>query len=412
MPKQIKMNQEALRCLLCKKPKCSLQGCPVHTAVPEAMALYREGRLEEAGKLLFGRNPLSAVTSRVCDWKQFCYGACILNVKQAPVKWYEIEQEVSGQYLDKVSLDEENTLLKGKRFAIVGAGPAGIAAAVWLRRSGGEVHLFDSNPRIGGVLRYGIPPFRLDRALVDKYESLLASGGVVFHGSTEIGKELTVKDLSEQFDAVIIAAGAEKPSTLRIPGEERAIQALPYLKDSSAFSIGKKVIVIGGGNVAMDACRTAARNGAETWVYYRKTFENMPANPLEVEEAKDDGVQFRVFQAPVEIRDGGVVFRDCENVSDPQTGKIVTRIIDGTDHFVECDSLITAISEKPDFTLLQGSGAVFGEDGWPVLGEDGLLGGLDNVYIAGDFASGPKTVVEAVATARKSVDAILAHCSK
>lgn len=406
------MNQEALRCLLCKKPKCSLQGCPVHTAVPEAMALYREGRLEEAGKLLFERNPLSAVTSRVCDWKQFCYGACILNVKQAPVKWYEIEQEVSGQYLDKVSLDEENTLLKGKRFAIVGAGPAGIAAAVWLRRSGGEVHLFDANPRIGGVLRYGIPPFRLDRALVDKYESLFASGGVVFHGSTEIGKELTVKDLSEQFDAVIIAAGAEKPSTLRIPGEERAIQALPYLKDSSAFSLGKKVIVIGGGNVAMDACRTAARNGAETWVYYRKTFENMPANPLEVEEAKEDGVQFRVFQAPVEIRDGGVVFRDCENVSDPQTGKIVTRIIDGTDHFVECDSLITAISEKPDFSILNGSGAVFGEDGWPSRGEDGLLGGLDNVYIAGDFASGPKTVVEAVATARKSVDAILARCSK
>lgn len=412
MPKQIKMNQEALRCLLCKKPKCSLQGCPVHTAVPEAMALYREGRLEEAGKLLFERNPLSAVTSRVCDWKQFCFGACILNVKQAPVKWYEIEQEVSGQYLDKVSLDEENTLLKGKRFAIVGAGPAGIAAAVWLRRSGGEVHLFDANPRIGGVLRYGIPPFRLDRALVDKYESLLASGGVVFHGGCEIGKELTVKDLSEQFDAVIIAAGAEKPSTLRISGEERAIQALPYLKDSSAFSLGKKVIVIGGGNVAMDACRTAARNGAETWVYYRKTFENMPANPLEVEEAKEDGVQFRVFQAPVEIRDGGVVFRDCENVTDPQTGKIVTRIIEGTDHFVECDSLITAISEKPDFTLLQGSGAVFGEDGWPVLGEDGLVGGLDNVYSAGDFASGPKTVVEAVATARKSVDAILARCSK
>lgn len=406
------MNQEALRCLLCKKPKCSLQGCPVHTAVPEAMALYREGRLEEAGKLLFERNPLSAVSSRVCDWKQFCYGACILNVKQAPVKWYEIEQEVSGQYLDKVSLDEENTLLKGKRFAIVGAGPAGIAAAVWLRRSGGEVHLFDANPRIGGVLRYGIPSFRLDRTLVDKYETILLSGGVVFHGGCEIGKDLTIKDLSEKFDAVVIGAGAEKPSTLRIPGEEKAIQALPYLKEPSAFNLGKKVIVIGGGNVAMDACRTAARNGAETWVYYRKTFENMPANPLEVEEAKEDGVQFRVFQAPVEVRDGGVVFRDCENVTDPQSGRLVTRILDGTDHFVECDSLITAISEKPDFTLLQGSGAIFGENGWPVLGEDGLVGGLDNVYSAGDFASGPKTVVEAVASVRRSVDAIIAKHSE
>lgn len=405
--KRRSMNPEALRCLLCKKPKCSLQGCPVHTEVPEAMALYREGRLEEAGKLLFDRNPLSAVTSRVCDWKQFCYGACILNVKQVPVKWYEIEQEISSAYLDKVSLKAENDRLSGRRFALVGAGPVGIAASVWLRSAGAEVHLYDSNPRIGGVLRYGIPSFRLDKALVDKYEKILLEGGVVFHGGVAIGKDLPLKELAESFDAVILGAGAEKPSRLRIPGEERALEALPYLKNPEAYSLGRKVIVIGGGNVAMDACRTAVRSGAETWVYYRKTFENMPANPLEVEEAKADGVRFKLFQAPVEVREGGVVFCDCENVTDPLSGKVVTKILEGTEHFVPCDTLITAISEKPDFSLYNGIEAEFGPDAWPVLDADGRVHGPENVYSAGDFATGPKTVVEAVASARRSIDSIL-----
>ena len=247
---------------------------------------------------------------------------------------------------------------------------------------------------------------------MDRFEEILLDGGVVFHGGTEIGKGLTLNDLSEEFDAVILGIGAEKPAALRIPGEERAIQALPYLKNPGNYALGRKVIVIGGGNVAMDACRTAVRSGAETWVYYGKTFENMPANPLEVEEAKADGVRFKVFQAPVELREGGVVFRDCENVTDPESGKLLTRILDGTDHFVECDTLITAISEKPDFSIYEGTKADFGSDGWPLLGEDGLVCGLGNVYGAGDFALGPKTVVEAVASARRCIDAILDKYSR
>ena len=383
------MNPEASRCLLCKRPKCALEGCPVHTPIPECMLLYRQDRLDEAGELLFRNNPMTAVTSLVCDWKQFCYGHCVLNVKQMPVKWYEIEQEISGRYLESVRLERRSQEFAGRRIAIVGAGPAGISAAVWLYEAGAEVVLYDANPRMGGVLRYGIPAFRLDKKYCDAYEKMLSDAGVEFRGDVELGKDVSLKELSASYDAVLLAAGAEKPATLNIPGEEHSVQALPFLKDPSAYQLGKKVIVIGGGNVAMDACRTAVRQGAETWVYYRKTFENMPANPMEVEEAKADGVQFKVFQAPVEVKDGGVVFRDCENVVPEDGGRVVTRIIEGTDHFVECDTLLVAISEKPD----------------PELQE--AAEGLKNVYKAGDFLTGPATVVEAVASARAAVNEMM-----
>ena len=405
------MNNEALRCLLCKKPKCSMQGCPVHTPIPECMLMYRQGKLDDAGELLLRNNPLTAVTSQVCDWKQFCYGHCVLNVKKVPVRWYEIEQEISTAYLFKYRLERRSRELEGKRVALVGAGPVGIAAAFWLYEAGADVTLLDANPRMGGVLRYGIPAFRLDKKYVDAYEEMFARAGIVFQGGVELGKDLSLSDLSARYDAVLIGAGAEKPATLNIPGEERSVQALSFLKDPSAFALGRKVIVVGGGNVAMDACRTAQRLGAETWVYYRKTFENMPANPLEVEEAKADGVQFRVFQAPIEVRDGAVIFRDCQNETDPETGKLVTKILDGTDHEVPCDVLMPAISEKPDFGILAGAPWQHNVWKWPFTDEGGRMSfqdsGKANVFVAGDFTLGPKTVVEAIGSARAAADGIL-----
>ena len=406
-------NNEALRCLLCKKPKCSLQGCPVHTPIPECMQLYREDKLDEAGKILFDNNPLSAITSRVCDWRQFCFGNCILNVKKIPVRWYEIEQEISDAYLFSVTLKRESDLLSGKRVALVGAGPVGIVAAIWLYRLGAEISIADANPRIGGVLRYGIPGFRLDKKYVNAYERLLLGAGIEFQGGIEVGRDIELARVAARYDAVLLGTGAEKAALLNIPGEGKGLQALPFLKNPSAFDLGRKVIVIGGGNVAMDASRTAVRHGAETWIYYRKDYGNMPANPIEVEEAMRDGVHFRVFQAPVEVRTGSVVFCDCENVTDPATGKVRTRIIEGTEHEVECDTLLSAISEKPDFSVFNGCEPVLDEKGDLVVDENGLasIQGIDNVYVAGDFLFGPKTVVEAVASARKAVDAIIARFS-
>ena len=406
-------NNEALRCLLCKKPKCSLLGCPVHTPIPQCMQLYREDKLDEAGKILFDNNPLSAITSRVCDWRQFCFGNCILNVKKIPVRWYEIEQEISDAYLFSVTLKRESDILAGKRVALIGAGPVGIVAAIWLYRLGAEVSIADSNPRIGGVLRYGIPGFRLDKKYVNAYERLLLGAGIEFQGGIEVGRDIELARVAARYDAVLIGTGAEKAALLNIPGEGKGLQALPFLKNPEAFDLGKRVIVIGGGNVAMDASRTAVRHGAETWIYYRKDYGNMPANPIEVEEAMRDGVHFRVFQAPVEVRTGSVVFCDCENVTDPETGKVRTRIIEGTEHEVECDTLLSAISEKPDFSVFNGCVPLLNEKGDLIVNEDGLAGieGIDNVYVAGDFLFGPKTVVEAVASARKAVDAIIARFS-
>ena len=391
--------------MLCKKPKCSLQGCPVHTPVPECMALYRADKLDEAGAILFQNNPLSAITSQVCDWRQFCYGNCVLNVKKIPVRWYEIEQEISDRYLFQHRLVRVSDELKGRRIALVGTGPVGLASAVWLYQAGAEITLYDANLRLGGVLRYGIPGFRLNKKYVDVYESMFFLAGMLFRGGVKVGRDISLAELSASYDAVLVGAGAEKPATLNIPGEERSVQALPFLKDPSAFKMGPKVIVIGGGNVAMDACRMARSLGYETWVYYRKTFENMPANPGEVEAAQYEGVRFKLFQAPVELKEDGVVFRDCVNDMDAN-GNIITRILDDTDHFVPCDTLITAISERPDYDMLKGLPVKMDASGKPVWNEGQKLEGLPNVWVAGDFCLGATTVVEAVASARIAVENI------
>ena len=387
------MNPEAQRCLLCKKARCS-EACPVRTDVPAAMQLYREGKMTEAARLLFDNNPFSAITARVCDWKQFCSGHCILNLRGEPVRWYEIEQEISAAWLSEVR-PEVPAADTGRKVAIVGAGPAGITAALRLRQCGHAVDLFDAFPLPGGVLRYGIPDFRLDKRLVDAYGRILREAGIRFTGNTVIGKDRTLADLREQYDAVMIAAGAWVVRALDIPGEDspHVIPALEFLKDPDRFDLGRKVIVVGGGNVAMDACRTALRKGCETTDVYRKTFENMPANPDEVQAAKAEGVRFEVFTVPVAIRtrDGGpvAVVRSCENYTRAD-GSLATRIMDGTDRELPFDSMIVAIGQSADKRLF--------------AGED--PSGMPDVFLAGDYALGPRTVVEAVQNAKETADKI------
>ncbi len=404
------MNPEAIKCLGCPKPRCSMIGCPVHTAIPECIRLYKEGRLKEAGEILFNNNPFSAVTSIVCNYKSFCYGACVLNAKKDPVRWYEIEQEISNEFLKAFHPDV--TPKNDRKIAIIGAGPAGLSAAIFLAQKGYNVTVYDKEERIGGVLRYGIPGFRLDKSIVDEYERILKEYDISYHGNIEIGKDITLSNIRKEADAVIVATGAIKENKLRIPGEEKekVINALAFLKDNSLIDKANKVVVIGGGNVAMDAARSAKRMGKDTYVYYRKTFENMPANPIEVEEAIDEGVKFEVFEAPVEVKDSSVIFRKCENVTD-ENGKLRTKILENTDHEVTLDALLVAAGETIDLS-------VFGEElpelnkwHYPEVDETNMTS-LDGVFVAGDFILGAKTVVEAIASTKTAVNGIENYLNK
>ena len=380
-------NPESDRCLLCKRARCS-EACPVHTDVPLAMRLYREGRLEEAGEVLFENNPLSAITSVVCDWQKLCKGHCVLNAKGLPIRWHEIEHEISTKYLRGLNLTASGE--RGKSVAVVGAGPAGITAAILLKQQGFGVTVFDKHELPGGVLRYGIPPYRLDKSLVNEYGRLFEELGIVFRGG-EFIRDL--EDLRIDFDAVLVATGAGMPRRLDIPGEdsERVIYALDFLENPSAYRLGERVLVVGGGNVTMDAARTVLRCGKLPIVYYRKGFENMPANMSEVEESKAEGVEFVLFEVPVEVLDDCVVMRKCENII-REDGSVGTRMLEGTDYEVPFDSMIVAISENVDYSI---------------LGEVGLDGAGGNVFTAGDFAYGPKTVVEAVVSAKTAVNDIM-----
>ena len=404
------MNPEAIKCLGCPKPRCSMIGCPVHTAIPECIRLYKEGRLKEAGEILFNNNPFSAVTSIVCNYKSFCYGACVLNAKKDPVRWYEIEQEISNEFLKAFHPDV--TQKNDQKIAIIGAGPAGLSAAIFLAQKGYNVTVYDKEERIGGVLRYGIPGFRLDKSIVDEYERILKEYDISYHGNIEIGKDITLSNIRKEADAVIVATGAIKENKLRIPGEEKenVINALAFLKDNSLIDKANKVVVIGGGNVAMDAARSAKRMGKDTYVYYRKTFENMPANPIEVEEAIAEGVKFEVFEAPVEVKDSSVIFRKCENVTD-ENGKLRTKILENTDHEVTLDALLVAAGETIDLS-------VFGEElpelnkwHYPEVDETNMTS-FDGVFVDGDFILVAKTVVEAIASTKTAVNGIENYLNK
>lgn len=395
---------EANRCLLCKVPRCA-KACPVNTAVPECMSLYREGRYEEAAAILFKNNPFSAITSQVCDWQKLCMGHCVLNARKEPVRWHDIEQELSTEYLRNVHIEKGES--KGRRVAVIGAGPAGISASLWLSEAGIDVTLFDRFERIGGVLRYGIPDFRLDKSYVDEYERLLSEAGVCFRGGEDIDGE-RFSAIRKEYDAVLVTSGAWKARKLRIPGEDSSnlIYALDYLASPSSYDIKGKVIVVGGGNVTMDACRTALRQGCDTYVYYRKTFENMPANSLEVSEAREEGVKFVLFRVPVEIRNGNIaVMRLCENYT-RQDGSVATRMIEGQDEEVSFDTMIVAVSENVDYGIFSVDTPQVDEGGWIVC-DDIQQTTLHGVFLAGDFHTGPKTVVHAVASARTAVQGII-----
>lgn len=399
------MKHDVERCLKCKKARCQI-GCPIHTPIPEVITLYLNNEFEQAGALLFYNNPLSLVCSFVCDHQKQCYGNCILNMKKQPIPFYKLEQDLSRRYLDTLQLQ---TALKKESIAIIGAGPAGIVSALLLALEGYRVTLFEKMSKIGGMVQYGIPNFRFDKSILMDYQNLLTQLHVDIKLNTEV---LHLNELKDNYSAIILSNGLGNSKRLGIKGEHQhhVISAIDYLKDPKRYPMKhKKVIVIGAGNVAMDAARTAKFYGGESYIYYRKTFDEMPASKLEIQEAIHEGVQFELLKAPIEILESSIVFANCMNVKD-ELGSIKTEIIPHETETVAVDYIIYAISQTLDQNFIDLNSLVINKH---ILGVDEtMMTSIDGIFACGDIITGPKTVVDASNTAKEVVNHVKEYLDK
>lgn len=403
---------EADRCLLCKNARCKAN-CPINTEIPEVVKLFKEGKLDEAGAMLFENNPLSAVCAVVCPHEDQCKGNCIRGIKGEPVSFCEIEELISNEYLKKIKL--EKTAERNERIAIIGAGPAGITLSIILAKKGFKVTLFDAHEKIGGVLRYGIPEYRLPNSVMDRYEEILLELGVKIRPNTLIGPVITLDKLFfDGYKAVFIGTGVWNPKTLDIKGESlgNVHYAIDYLKSPDVYNLGKKVAVIGAGNVAMDAARVAKRSGAEeVYILYRKGFENMPCTKVELQEAKDDDIKFELFKAPIELTEDGVKYIETKNEV-KEDGKVVTVTIDGTEGMFECDSVIIAVSQSPRKNIVANTTGIETNKWGLVLIDDKGHTTREGVFASGDVVTGANTVVHAAAYAKVVAESIEEYCKK
>ena len=401
---------EADRCLLCKNARCKAN-CPISTEIPEVVKLFKEGKIMEAGEILFNNNPLSAACAIVCPHEDQCKGNCIRGIKSEPVSFCEIEEYISREYLYKMKFDKVES--RNERIAIIGAGPAGITLSIILARKGFKVTLFEAHEKIGGVLRYGIPEYRLKNSMIDRYEEILIELGVKIRPNTLIGPVITLDKLFfDGYKAVFIGTGVWNPKTLNMKGESlgNVHYAIGYLKSPQVYKLGKRVAVIGAGNVAMDAARVAKRSGAEeVYVLYRKGFENMTCTRAELEEAKEDGIKFELFKAPLELTEEGVKYIETRNEVD-ESGRVNTVNIEGTEGMFNCDSTIIAVSQSPRKNIVANTvGLETNKWGLLLTDEKGHTT-REGVFASGDVVTGANTVVHAVAYAKVVAEEIERYC--
>jgi len=423
-PEQVKA--EASRCLNCKNPRC-VSGCPVNINIPKFIEAIKNNELEEAGKIIRNSSFLPSVCGRVCPQERQCEGKCVLGIKSEPIAIGALERYV-GDNTDAVAEVKSPT---GKKVAIIGSGCAGITAAADLRKEGHEVVVFEALHKLGGVLRYGIPPFRLPRKFLDREINSLKALGVKFLTNVVAGKSITIKQLKEDgFDAVFICSGAGLPKMLGIKGENlngvySANEFLTRVNLMNANSpdsptplkTGKRAIVVGGGNVAMDAARVAVRTGFESVkIVYRRTEAELPARLEEIRHAKEEGVIFQFLHNPVEVlgEDGFVKAAKLEimELGEPDesgrrspvpTGKFVTE---------DVDTFIVALGTGPN-PIIQSSIAEDGlnletdRKGYIVIDAETGKTSIDGVYAGGDVAPvGTSNAINAMGAGKRAAKAI------
>lgn len=399
----LQITNEANRCLQCKKPLCR-EGCPAQTPIPQVIALFKENRLMEAGKLLFENNPMSVVCATVCDHMAQCAGHCVLGRKGEPIHFYEIERFVSDAYLDRMNIERAPS--NGKNVAVIGSGPAGLTVAIRLAQKGYGVTIFEEKDRIGGMLQYGIPDFRLPKTVLDRYKARLLEMGIRIRPHVVMGGDLMIDNLfRDGYASVFIGTGVWRPSTLGIEGETLANVhfGISYLARPVAYCVGRTVAVIGMGNVAMDVARTAFRHGAQRVMMFQRG-NTSRASAHEMEYARLDGAEFFFGKSIQRITPQGPVFRN--SVLNAQ-GRPVG--VEGEEELVPADTTIIAISQGPKDKLVNTThGLRASERGLLIVDEDNMTT-RPGVFAAGDVVHGSLTVVHAVSDAKNAAAAMVRY---
>lgn len=391
---------EAKRCLNCKKPRCQ-EGCPIHTPIPVMIQMLLQGEMPEAAEMVFANNPLSVICSLVCDHEKQCEGHCVKGIKGEPVHISSIENYISDTCFDRMKL--EQLPKNGKRIAVVGAGPAGITIAILMACRGYKVTIFEVKEKIGGIMRYGIPEFRLPKSILDRYYVKMKELGILFRPNFALGGSTGVEDLlRDGYHAVFIGTGTWRPYQLHIPGETfgNVHYGINYLNNPDVYDLGDRVLVIGAGNAAMDVARTAIRKGSRHVTVYSIT-EVPAASPKEVEYAKLDGVEFEYLQTAIEIRDEVAIICDVEWTED---GKLVKK--EETARLVPADSIIISISQGPQDRIVNRDKELQVDDRGLLKTDANGETTMPGIFASGDVVTGAKTVVEAVKYSKMIADAM------
>ncbi len=399
----LRIENEANRCLQCKKPMCQ-EGCPARTPIPQVISLFKEHKLMEAGEMLFENNPMSVVCATVCDHMAQCAGHCVLNRKGTPVHFYEIERFVSDAYLDRMKVEKKP--FNGKTVAIIGSGPAGLTAAIILAKNGYGVTIFEEKDRIGGMLQYGIPDFRLPKTILDRYKTRLLELGIRIRPHVVMGGDLMIDNLfRDGYKTVFIGTGVWRPSTLGIEGETLANVhfGISYLARPVSYTVGETVAVIGMGNVAMDVARTAFRHGAQRVMLFQRGSKS-PASDHEMEYARLDGAEFFFGKSIQRITPDGPIFKN--SVLNEQGRPIG---VEGEDELVRADTTIIAINQRPKDKLVNTTHGLEASERGLLIVDKNNMTTREGVFAAGDVIHGSLTVVNAVQDAKNAARGMMAY---
>lgn len=417
---------EAERCIECKNPQC-VKGCPVNIDIPAFIKSMKTSDFDAAIDKIKETNSLPAVCGRVCPQETQCEMYCILGKKEEPVAIGRLERFCADYELEKGVKAPQRAPPTGKHVAVVGSGPAGLAAASDLAKEGHEVTMFEALHSAGGVLIYGIPEFRLPKDIVQEEVDYIGQLGVDMKPGYVIGRIKTIDELKNEFDAIFLGTGAGLPNFMGIDGENlngvysanefltrvNLMKAYQFPEYDTPIKKGKHVIVVGGGNVAMDAARCALRLGAdEVSIVYRRSDEELPARREEIEHAKEEGIVFRLLTNPVKILgDENLMVTGAECVKmelgEPDdSGRRRPQVIEGSEHVVDADIVIMAIGTSPNPLIFEGAEGLEASKWGTIIVDEAGMTSIDGVCAGGDVVTGAATVISAMGAGKLAASTI------